>query len=230
MTRSIAQNLEQINEKIEQHARIFGHRREEVTLMAVTKTVDEDRIREAIEAGIRVVGENRVQEVLRKESAFSGAELHLIGQLQSNKVRLLPRRVACIQSLDRLSLLRELERIGGREQFTFHTLVEINAGAEEQKGGILPSALEELLDAVEECRFVKVQGLMAVVPQCENIEDTRPYFRKVYNLFEKYKKIVYNNSKFEILSMGMSNDYTVALEEGSTMVRIGSAIFGKRRS
>lgn len=229
---SVEENLEGIREEIERHAAVFGHKPEEVTLCAVTKTVETARIREAIACGVTDCGENRVQELEQKqaEGAYEGARLHMIGQLQSNKVRKLTSGLALIQSVDRQSLIQEMERIGDRDQADFKILLEVSIAGEEQKGGCPPDQIPELLDYVEELQHVQVQGLMCVAPARENPEEVRPYFTKMRKLFEKYAKIEYNNSKMEILSMGMSHDYRVALEEGANMIRLGTAIFGGRKS
>lgn len=225
----LKEHWEEVNENIEEAARRFGHQREDITLVAVTKTVEADVIREAIALGMRDVGENRVQEMLRKADAYAGARLHMIGQLQSNKVRQLPHEVVLVQSVDRLSLLKEMERIGARDGRDFEALVEIAIAGETQKGGCAISDLPRLLDAVEEMEHVRVEGLMCVAPAADDPETVRPYFRQMRSLFEKTATIGYNRTQMNVLSMGMTHDYQVALEEGSNMVRIGTALFGSRR-
>ncbi|MGE9994627.1 YggS family pyridoxal phosphate-dependent enzyme [Peptoniphilaceae bacterium SGI.137] len=224
----IQNRIEQIQIEIEKHAAIFGHRPEDVTLVAVTKTVEEERIREAISCGIRNVGENRVQELNRKRDAFIGADIHMIGRLQKNKVRQLTESIALIQSIDSIDLLKEMERIGERDHCHFTGLVEINIAGELQKGGVAPENLKELLDYAEDLKRVHLRGLMTVAPNLKDSEETRPYFIKMRKIFENIGSMRYNNTQMNILSMGMSHDYQVALEEGANMVRIGSAIFGER--
>lgn len=220
--------LGEINESIAKHARLFGHNPEDVTLVAVTKTVEEERIRQAIAAGVTDIGENRVQELIRKHDAFEGARLHLIGQLQKNKVRTLPEDLLLIHSVDRKSLIDELERIGKRDSRTFNCLLQVNVAGEIQKGGMEPDEVFPTLEYVESLERVRVSGLMQIAPFAEDPEDVRKYFRTMRKLFEKAGEFGYNNSKMLHLSMGMSHDYRIALEEGANMVRIGSAIFGER--
>lgn len=224
----LRENMDRIRRKIETRAAVFGHSPSDITLVAVTKTVEEPLIREALANGITHVGENRVQELIRKQQIFQDAQIHMIGRLQSNKIRQLPGRVSLVQSVDRQSLLQEMERIGERERFVFRCLLELNLAQEESKGGMPEEELLPILEAVEECSWVRVRGLMTVAPAAQNPEEVRWVFQKMRKLFDKAAKLGYNNSKMEILSMGMSNDFGVALEEGSTMVRIGSAIFGQR--
>lgn len=225
---TINDNWKAIRARMNAAAARFGHQPEEITLVAVTKTVEEERIREAISLGILDVGENRVQEMLRKQEAFSGARLHMIGQLQKNKVRLLPQSVVLVQSVDRLSLLQEMERIGNRDDRQFEALIQVNVAGEEQKGGCNPDEVLPILDAAEEMQQVRIRGLMMVAPAATDCEEIRPVFKKMRTLFEKCRTIGYNRNQLDILSMGMSHDFEVALEEGATMVRIGTALFGKR--
>lgn len=226
---TIQENIYFIQEEIEKYAKRFGHRKEDITLLAVSKTISEEKIQEALDAGIQDLGENRVQEILRKEEILRKARLHMIGQLQSNKVRQLAGKVDLIHSLDRPSLLKELEKIGKRENLTFSCLLQINVGMEVQKGGMKVDDIQPFLDKVEDLSYVKIKGLMTVAPFAENPEDIRWVFRDLRKRFEKLTDIGYNNSDMKILSMGMSNDYKIALEEGATMLRIGSAIFGQRK-
>lgn len=224
----LKENFEEVRERINRAAAKFGHRPEDITLIAVTKTVEEDRIREAIQLGMKDMGENRVQEMLRKQEALQGARLHMIGQLQRNKVRQLPDSVVLVQSVDRLSLLEELERIGIRDDRFFEALLEVSIAGEEQKGGCPVEEIPSLLDAAEAMTHVRCRGFMTVAPVVEHPEESRIYFKKMRTLFEKNRTIGYNRNQLDILSMGMSHDFEVALEEGATMVRIGTALFGKR--
>lgn len=224
----LKENWQGIRNRMDVAAARFGHRPKEITLIAVTKTVEEERIQEAIALGLVDVGENRVQEMLRKKEAFSGSRLHMIGQLQKNKVRQLPDNVVLVQSVDRLSLLKEMERIGIRDDRHFEALIEVSAAGEEQKGGCPVEEVIPLLDAAEEMQHVRFRGLMTVAPAVTDPEDVRFVFKKMRALFEKCRSIGYNRNQLDILSMGMSHDFEVALEEGATMVRIGTALFGKR--
>lgn len=227
---TLLENYEKIKADIEVYGSKFGHKPEDITLLAVTKTVDEDRIRQAIELGITDIGENRVQEINRKIDAFSPARIHMIGRLQSNKVRQLPDDTYLIHSLDRVSLFKEMERIGKRDQRHFNCLVQVNMAGEKQKGGMEEEELDSFFDMVEEASFVKVKGLMFIAPLTDDPEDVRLYFKKMHLLFEKIGKISYNNVKMEILSMGMTHDYKIALEEGSNMIRVGTGLFGQRNA
>lgn len=225
---SVGENLNEIQERVSRSAEKFGHRWEDIHLVAVTKFVDRDKIQEAIDWGIREVGENQVQEIERKMDFFQGAKIHMIGQLQSNKVRKLTRGVTLIQSIDRKSLLKEMDRIGKRENIIFKGLIQVNNAREEGKGGIYKEDLPALLDYIEGLDHIQIEGLMNIAPFLDDVEEVRPYFRDMRNLFEKIQKISYNQIKMNILSMGMTHDYEVALEEGANMVRIGRAIFGER--
>lgn len=227
-TMSVKENLDEIQDRVIRSAEKFGHSWEDIHLVAVTKFVDEDRIRQALDWGVKEVGENQVQEIERKMEIFQGAQVHMIGQLQSNKVRKLTDGVALIQSIDRKSLLKEINRIGQRENMIFKGLIQVNNAKEEGKGGVYKEDLPELLDYVETLDHVQIEGLMNIAPFLDDPEEVRPYFRDMRNLFEKISQISYNQIKMNILSMGMTHDYEVALEEGANMVRIGRAIFGER--
>lgn len=226
---TIKENLETIHEDIEIHARKGGFDPADVQLITVTKTVPPERMREALEAGENQFGENRVQELLKKYPLFPEVDFHLIGSLQTNKVRQLPEKLKLIHSLDRPSLLKELERIGKRDDRTFHCLVQMNISKEESKSGLYEDELDDFLQRVEKCERVRVEGLMTMAPYVEDPEEVRPIFRKMRELFEKHAKIRYNRVEMKYLSMGMTNDYKIALEEGANMLRIGSFIFGKRK-
>jgi len=210
------------------HAQRFGHTREQITLVGVTKFVDEAPIRSAIRSGLCHVGENQVQEILRKRDWFEGADVHMIGRLQTNKVRKLPADIALIQSVDRIGLADEIERQGALQGRIFRGLIQVNIAEEPQKGGVLIESLEDLIDRIEALEHLRIEGLMCTAPNCEDPESVRPIFREMRKLFERLEKIGYNNVKMNVLSMGMSHDFGVALEEGATMVRIGSALFGNR--
>ncbi len=225
---SIAERIAEIRERMDKAASRFGHRPEDITLVGVTKTVEEEAVREGIQAGLTDIGENRVQEILRKKDAFDGARIHMIGRLQSNKVRNLTQGIHLIQSVDRESLLREMERIGAREVMEFQCLFQVNIAGEDQKGGMGEEEVRPLLEKVEDLAHVRVRGLMMVAPFAENVEEIRWTFRKMRKLYDDLKQVGYNRTEMKVLSMGMTHDFEVALEEGANMVRIGSAIFGER--
>lgn len=202
-----------------------------ITLIAVSKTVDEEKVMEAYEHGQRDFGENKVQELTKKESSLNNLEdinFHMIGYLQSNKVKYLVNTAKLIHSLDRKSLIKEMEKRGRNEDFIFNCLIQVNLAKEESKSGIYIEDLEELLILIENSNYVKVKGLMMIAPFYEDVEKVRPLFREMKELFDELKSRNFKNIEMKYLSMGMSHDYKVAVEEGSNMVRIGTDIFGKR--
>lgn len=214
----IKENLTKFTEKIPSN----------VQLIAVSKTRTIEEMEEAYEFGIRKFGENKVQEIIRKFDEFhQDVEWHLIGHLQTNKVKYIVDKVHLIQSLDSIKLLKEIEKVYGKHNKIANTLIQVNIGREEQKYGILEEELDGLIEAIEACNNVNVLGIMTIIPKGTE-EECRKYFRRTHNLFSELKEKKFKNIKMEILSMGMSGDYEVAIEEGSNMVRIGQGIFGKR--
>lgn len=227
---SVRENYIRICENIEDACARAGRSRDTVTLVAVTKFVEEARIEEAVAAGIREVGENRVQEWQRKYGFFQehGLGMHLIGQLQTNKVKYVVNRgLTLIQSVDRLSLAQEIERQCALHNAVQDVLIEVNIGEEEQKGGVAQNALGGLLDAVSALSHIRVKGLMCIPPAL-GAGEARPYFARMRALFEKFSAYRADNVEMRVLSMGMSGDYAAAVEEGATMVRVGTALFGAR--
>ena len=200
----------------------------EVTLLAVSKTKPLNELEEAYNAGIRDFGENKVQELKDKfENFHKDVRWHFIGNLQTNKVKYLVGKTFLIHSLSSIKLLEVIEKEFGKKNIIADTLIQINIGREESKGGLLEEDLDTLIEAVEKCKFVKVKGIMAVIPK-GNEESNRYYFKKVKDIFDSLKKKEFKNIKMEILSMGMTHDYHIAIEEGSNFIRIGEGIFGKR--
>jgi len=201
---------------------------EDVTLIAVSKTKPVEAIEEAYSMGIRDFGENKVQELVDKYDKLpKDIRWHLIGHLQRNKVKYIVGKVHLIHSLDSIKLLQEIERQYKASNITVQALIQVNIGKEQSKTGVYLENLEELIEACEECSHVKIKGLMAIIPQGDE-ESCRDYFKYMKNTFDEIKKRKFKNIAMEILSMGMTGDYEVAIEEGSNMVRIGSGIFGKR--
>ena len=199
-----------------------------VTLIAVSKTKPIEEIEEAYHTGVRDFGENKVQELIDKYDKLpKDIRWHLIGHLQRNKVKYIVGKVHLIHSLDSIRLLDEIERLYKANGITAEALIQINIGKEESKTGIYLDNLEELLEACEKCEHVKIKGIMAIIPQTSE-ESCRNYFNEMKNIFDELKKRTFNKITMEILSMGMTGDYQIAIEEGSNMVRIGSGIFGKR--
>ena len=203
----------------------------DVSLIAVTKLHDPSEINEAIKCGATDIGENKVQEIMAKYEYVEGTvNWHLIGHLQTNKVKYIADKVKMIHSVDSLRLAEEIEKRVSALGRTMDILIQVNAAGEEQKSGVAIKDTEQLLkDILNTCPHIYVKGLMQVAPAAENPEDVRIYFKEVKNLYDKLaKEVSHPNMDFRFLSMGMSSDYQVAIEEGSNMVRIGTAIFGAR--
>ncbi|MCM8711012.1 YggS family pyridoxal phosphate-dependent enzyme [Clostridium sp. SYSU_GA19001] len=200
----------------------------EVTLIAVSKTKGIDAIKEAYDAGIRDFGENKVQELMAKiEYLPSDIRWHLIGHLQRNKVKYIVDKVTLIHSLDSIRLLEEIERQYGIKNCIANTLIQINIGEEESKTGVSLQDFESLVSACELCRHVKVKGLMAIIPKGDE-ESCRKYFKKMKDIWDSLKERNYKNIEMKYLSMGMTEDYEIAVSEGSNMIRVGTGIFGVR--
>lgn len=208
---------------------IMENLKEDEILVAVSKTKPIELINEAYLEGIRDFGENKVQELLDKVEVLpKDIRWHFIGHLQRNKVKYIVGKVFLIHSLDSVRLLKELEKQFSLNSIVAHTLIEINIGEEESKSGININELNELLDECEKCNFVKVKGLMAIIP-IGSEEKCRHYFRSMKEIFDGLSKRNFKNIEMKYLSMGMTNDYKIALEEGSNMIRVGTGIFGLRR-
>lgn len=200
-----------------------------VEICAVTKTMDAQTANLAYEAGILTIGENRVQEVVEKlPDLHPDYRIHLIGQLQTNKVKYIIKSVSMIQSLDRDSLALEIDRQAKKAGVVMPVLVQVNIAKEPQKGGISEEELLPFLERISNLQGLSVKGLMAIMPQADNPEDVRPYFRRMREWFDRLKEKPVPGVSMEVLSMGMSHDCFVAAEEGATMVRLGTALFGKR--
>jgi pyridoxal phosphate enzyme (YggS family) len=230
---AISANIARIRERISQAAVRSGHAPDSITLMAVSKVVEPERIREAYEAGIRVFGENRVQEFDGKAAALkdlNDAEWHLIGHLQTNKAKKAVELFQAVDSVDSLRLAEKLNQAAQQTNKKLSVLIEINVGGEESKSGVAPdsSELEELLQGIAQLDHLQVRGLMAVPPFAEDPQSSRPYFRRLRELRDAITKRKLPRIEMDVLSMGMSHDFEVAIEEGSTCVRVGTAIFGER--
>ena len=194
-----------------------------VKLIAVSKTHTADEINAAIDCGITDIGENKVQEILSKYDSVKKVNWHFIGHLQTNKVKQIIDKVYMIHSVDSLHLAEEISK---RATHEVNILIQVNAAGEEQKFGVSPNQVLELANSVKDLPNIKLRGLMHIAPAADNPEDVRVYFKQVKNIFDKLKPQF--GEDFDTLSMGMSNDYKVAIEEGATCVRIGTAIFGER--
>lgn len=224
----IRDNIEKLRDSIEEVCLETGIDPDGIKIIAVTKNVDLDKIKEAIECGIKDLGENRVQEFLTKYSAFNEVNWHLIGHLQRNKVKYVVGNVDLIQSVDSVKLANEINERAGLLNMVQNVLIEVKTSYEETKFGIDIVDFEDMLEDISNLSNITVKGIMTIAPKVENEDLARPYFKAAYDLFVKYKNVNQNNIKLEYLSMGMSGDYRAAIREGSNMVRIGTAIFGNR--
>ena len=227
---SITENVIRIRKEMEKAALSVGRDPRSILLCAATKMNDTAAIREAIAAGVTCCGENRVQELTQKlsENAYEGAQIHFIGHLQTNKVKQVVGKVSLIHSIDSLRLLEAVNKEALRQGIRQDILLEINVGNEESKSGFLPEELSEVLDAAIDFPGVFIRGLMAIPPICQNKGDNDKFFQKMYQLSVDISKKKYDNVCSTVLSMGMSADYREAIACGSTMVRIGTDIFGAR--
>jgi PLP dependent protein len=230
---SLAENISRLRERVDSAAQRSGRRPEEISLMAVTKTVSNPRIVEAYDAGIRIFGENRIQEFAGKIEVVRNlhdAEWHMIGHLQTNKATKATELFGYIDSVDSVRLARKLNTAASELGKKLPVLIEINIGGEEAKSGLAPDSaeLQELLNSVPDLPFLEFRGLMTVPPYSESPGESRPYFRKMCQLFAHLSSRKLPAIQMDVLSMGMSHDFEVAIEEGSTCVRIGTAIFGER--
>ena len=228
---SIQEQLAGIRQKMDEAARRAGRSPETVTLEAATKVQTSERIREAIAAGIRVCGENRVQEFNAHwaDGAYEGAEVHFIGHLQKNKVKYLVGKVSLIESVDSPELLGAIAQRACRLGVRQDILLEVNIGREESKSGVLPENLPALAAQAGAMEGIRLRGLMAIPPVAEVPGGNSQYFAEMYQLFIDMREKKYDNEvSIDCLSMGMSDDFEEAIAHGSTLVRIGTALFGKR--
>lgn len=226
----IKYNYDFINEKIAEAAMKAGKTRDDITFLSATKTVEPEYINYAISLGLSYIGENKVQELLSKYDEYNleNCSLQFIGHLQSNKVRQIVGKVDLIQSIDSMKLAKEVSKCSLKNNITSDILVEVNIGKEENKSGVMPEMLEELVEEISTLPAVKVKGLMTIPPICEKKDEIRRYFEKMNRLFLDISSKKLDNVSMDILSMGMSSDYYEAILEGANMVRIGSALFGNR--
>lgn len=224
--KNLRDNLQTVKQNIERAALHSGRKASEITLIAVSKTVDIDTVKLACDLGISDFGENRVAELGRKREALPAVNWHMIGRLQSNKVKDVVGKACLIHSLDRWNLAQELDKRGQVLAQSIPALLQINIAGEEQKAGIAPGEVHDFLDASSGLSWVKIFGFMTIAPLFEDGEASRPVFRELFQLKKKFCDKSYRNVDLRFLSMGMSQDYEVAIEEGANIVRVGSAIFG----
>ena len=226
---SITENIRRVRAEIAEAAAAAGRCPEEITLVGASKMNDTAACREAVAGGIDALGENRVQELLKKyaEDAYIGAPLHFIGHLQRNKVRQIVGKVDLIQSVGSLELLAEIQRCAEKLDLVQNVLLEVNIGGEESKSGFAPEAVYAAAQQALELPNIRVLGLMTIPPVEVNPGDSTQYFEKVRALYVDMNSNLFHN-KLECLSMGMSGDFAQAIRAGATMVRVGTAIFGAR--
>jgi hypothetical protein len=225
----IAANYARVREHVATIAQRCGRRPEDITIVCAAKTKGPEAVRAALTAGATDIGENYVQEARQKMALISEpARWHLIGHLQRNKAKEAARLFTLIHSLDSVALAQELHRQGERLGKVVSTLIEVNLGGEQTKSGIAPAMIESLLEAISALPYIRVEGFMAIPPPGLAGEASRPYFRTLAHLREQYTRFNTTNIILHELSMGMTDDYPVAIEEGATIVRIGRAIFGER--
>ena len=228
--RDVTENLKEIREKIARAAEKSGRHSDDITLLAATKTVPAAVINHGIREGLTHIGENRVQELCGKydDLELGSCRCEFIGHLQTNKVRQLIGKVSRIQSVDSVKLAKEISRLCGQQNCSMDILVEVNIGKEENKSGVHPEGLEELIGQIAELPHISVKGLMTIPPISQDMVALRHLFSKMYNIFIDIRGKKLDNINMDYLSMGMSSDYELAIESGANIVRIGSSIFGKR--
>lgn len=226
MKEPLNDRINDVYRRITEACQRVGRQKSDVKLVAVSKGINAEQLKEAFSSGLSVFGENRVQDFLKKYDVIDKqVEWHFIGHLQRNKARYLVGKVSMIHSLDSISLAAALNRLSDIQGYAWQVLVQVNVSGEATKFGLAPSELPDFLDEIREMKGLKVCGLMTIAPNCEDTEDVRPVFRR---LRELQKDLMWKKPWLDLrhLSMGMSNDFEIAVEEGATLVRIGSALFG----
>ena len=225
----VASNYQTILQRIGEAATKAGRNPDNIKLLGAAKSQSIEAVRAAIAAGVKLIGENYVQEAqAKKREIHESTEWHFIGHLQRNKAKAAVEIFDMIQSLDNVALARELDKEGKRRNRTVRALVEVNLAGEASKSGIAADRIKDLLRAAGDFQYLRIEGLMAVPPFCENPMDVRPYFQRLKELRERLREGCSANVDLKELSMGMTHDYAVAVEEGATIVRIGTALFGPR--
>ena len=225
----ITENLEQVRKNIDEACRMAGRDPKEVTLIAVSKTKPVSMLKEAYDAGARCFGENKVQEIMDKHPQLpEDIQWHMIGHLQRNKVKYIVDKVSMIHSVDSLRLAQTIEQEAAKHNVCVPVLLEVNVAQEESKFGLKMDEVLPLIDTIADFPHIKVQGLMTIAPYVENAEDNRDFFRQLKKLSVDIEAKNINNVSMSVLSMGMTGDYQVAVQEGATIVRVGTGIFGER--
>jgi len=227
---SIADNVTRLREEIHEAAVKSGRTGSDVTLVAATKTQDAAIVQAAVAAGVDACGENRVQELIEKQTAgaYIGAPVHFIGHLQKNKIRKVVGAVDLIQSVDSLPLLKAIDRVAEEMHVIQDVLIQVNIGNDPDKFGVHAPELDTFLEQAASCAHIRVQGLMTMLPLEADERETRVLFARMKQVFVDIREKMYNNIRIDTLSMGMSGDFYNAIVEGANMIRIGSTIFGNR--
>ena len=220
----VDENLKLIRENVGEAAEKCGRKAEDIRIMAVTKTVAPEIVNHAIELGLDLLGENRVQEYLSKAEAYSPAEVHIIGGLQTNKVKYIIESVSMIQSVDSLKLGTEIDRLAAKHGRVMDILCEVNIGGEESKGGVAPDKLRELIAQLAQLKNIRIKGLMTIPPPSQS----DVFLGRMQELYNDLRDNKIEGADMQVLSMGMTHDYAEAVKYGSTLVRIGTGLFGAR--
>ena len=222
-------NLEKVRQQIRQSAEGCGRSQDDVLLVAVSKTRTPEEINIAIEAGVTDIGENKVQEIMDKYDDIKPVRWHMIGHLQTNKVKYIIDKVSMIHSVDSYKLAAEINKRAAACGITMDILLQVNSAQEESKFGISTEEAEGLImQILDSCENIRIRGLMCIAPYADDPEDIKKYFDSVKEQYDQFSTIDHPNLDFRYLSMGMSHDFPVAIEAGSNLVRVGSAIFGER--
>lgn len=224
----IKENIVQLKKQVVDTCEKIGRNPEDVQIIGVTKTIDPDRINEAIACGITDIGENRVQEIMNKYDAVSNVHWHMIGHLQTNKVKYMIDKVKLIHSLDRITLAEEINKRAKQHNITIEALLQVNVAQEDTKFGLDCNEVDDFINKVQEMENIKISGFMTIAPYAEDPEEVRTVFKRLKSMFEEVKAKKMQGVEMKYLSMGMTNDFKVAIEEGSNMIRVGTGIFGQR--
>lgn len=225
---SVSDNIDDIRQRLTHAVEAAGRKPGDIILVGVSKTQSIDKIKEAVASGIDSFGENKVQELLEKYDKVKDVKWHFIGHLQRNKVKYIIDKIEMIHSLDSIDLASEIDKRAGRINRIIPVLIQINIGKEESKSGIFEEDIEEFIEELKNFKNIVVSGIMTIPPASDNKERTRNYFRRMREIFEQFKNCKYSNFDFKYISMGMTEDFEIAVQEGANIIRIGTGIFGER--
>lgn len=224
----VAENVKYINDKVKEACKKANRDAEEIILVGVSKTHPIEKLLAAKESGIYIFGESKVQELIEKYEQLDGVKWHFIGHLQKNKVKYIIDKVELIHSLDDIELAKEIDKRARNIGKVMDVLIQINIGKEESKYGIYQENIFDFCNSLRDLKNIKIRGLMCIPPAEVGIDETKNYFRTMKQLFDDVKKIEYDNFDIKYLSMGMSDDFELAIEEGANIIRVGTGIFGER--